>query len=157
MSLIALQLEGILGELVEVGDRGIHPQLGSLEGFPADDLLHHGDVAVIDMGVGDDVDQLPRLQAGDLGEHHQEGGVLHHVPAVGGEHILTSLVQNAVQNIPRHIEGHGVGAGLKGHVLQVMVVEKVGDHPPGGGAVLQGMEDPVHLIHPPFGKVIFYP
>ena len=44
------------------------------------------------MGVGNDMDQLARLQAGDLGKEMDQGGVLHHVPAVGGEHVLGALM-----------------------------------------------------------------
>ena len=75
--------------------------MGGLEGRSGDDLLHDGHVAVVDVGVGDDVDQLARLQAGDLGKHVDQHRVLHHVPAVGGEHVLASAgVKTALSVLP---------------------------------------------------------
>lgn len=92
MALVSLQLHAVRGEVVEIGHRRVEPELGGLEGRSGDDLLHDGHVAVVDMGVGNDVDQLARLQAGDLGKEMDQGSVLHHVPAVGGEHVLGALM-----------------------------------------------------------------
>ena len=46
----------------------------------------------------------------------QERRILHHVPAVGGEHVLRALVQDAVEGVSAHVEGHGVGTGVQGHL-----------------------------------------
>ena len=91
---------------------------------------------VIDVGVGNDVDQLPRLQAGDLGEHVDQGGVLHHIPAVGGEHVLGALVEHGIEGPAADIEGHRPGAGVEGHLAQVVVVVEAGEDAPGGRVVL---------------------
>ena len=61
---------------------------------------------VIDVGVGYHVDKLPGLEAGDLGHHHGEHGILHHVPVVGRQHVLGTLVQNGVEPVPGDVEGH---------------------------------------------------
>ena len=55
-------------------------------------LLNDGHMAVIDVGIGDDVDQLPRHQTADLGQHVDQHRILHHVPVVGSQHILAALV-----------------------------------------------------------------
>ena len=116
MGLVPLQLHAVPGEGVEVGDRRVQGKLGGLIGGSGDDLLHHRHVPVVDVAVSDHMDQLPRLQAGHLGHHVQERRVLHHVPAVGGKHVLRALVQDAVEGGSAHVEGHGVGAGVQGHL-----------------------------------------
>ena len=60
VALVALQLHAVRREVVEVGHRRVQPELGGLEGCSGDDLLHDGHVAVVDVGVGNDVDQLAR-------------------------------------------------------------------------------------------------
>ena len=45
-------------------------------------------MAVVNVGVRDHVDQLARLQPGHLGQHVNQHSILHHIPAVGGEHVL---------------------------------------------------------------------
>ena len=112
---------------------------------------------VVDVGVGDHMDQLPRLQAGDLGQHVDQGGVLHHVPAVGGEHVLAALVEHRVQGPAGHVEGHGPGAGVEPHGVEVGVLVEAGEDPPGPGLVLQVVEHPVHLVHVPLRVVVLHP
>ena len=114
-------------------------------------------MAVIDVGIRDDMDQLPRLQTGHLGHHVKQHRVLHHIPAVGSEHILRSLVQDPVQGVPADIECHGVGAGVQGHLAQVVVVVQAGEDPAGGGVVLQIPQHLVHLVHVPLGIVVLHP
>ena len=114
-------------------------------------------MAVVDVGVGDDVDQLPRRQAGDPGKHVQEHGVLHHVPAVGSEHILAALVEHGVEHVSGDVEGHRPGAGVEAHVVEVVVVVEAGEDAPGGGVVLQIVEHPVHLVHLPLGVLVLDP
>ena len=57
-------------------------------------------MTVIDVGARDDVHQFPCLQSGYLGQHVQENGILHHVPAAGGEHILAALIQDPIEGAP---------------------------------------------------------
>ena len=93
-------------------------------------------MAVVNMGVGDDMDQLSGHQAADLGEHVDQHRVLHHVPVVGGQHILAALVQDGVEHVAGDIERHGVGAGIEVHFVQILKIVDVGEDPPGGGVVL---------------------
>jgi len=116
VSLIAFQLHTVGSEVVEVGDAAVEAELRGVEGLPVDQLLHHRDVPVVDVAIGDDVDQLPGLKTGDLGDHGQQDGVLHHIPAVGGKHVLAALVQDGVESVPRHVEGHGVSTGVESHL-----------------------------------------
>jgi hypothetical protein len=111
-------------------------------------------MAVVDVCVRDDVDELARLEAGYLRHHHGENGILHHVPVVGGQHVLGALVQYGVELVPGHVEGHGIGAGVQRHLRKIGKVVDVGHYAPGGGIVLQIPDDLVHLIHVPLGVVV---
>ena len=73
--------------------------------------------------------------------------VLHHVPVVGGQHILTALVEDGVQGIAGHVEGHGVGAGVQGHLVEVLKIVEIGEDAAAGGIVLQVVQHTIHLIH----------
>ena len=157
VALVPLQTEVIGGKGIEVRHPRVQPQLGGGIGLAGQQFLHQGDVAVIDVGIGDDVDQLPRLQAGNLGQQVDQHRVLHHIPPVGGEHVLGPLVEDGVQGLPRDVKGHGVGAGVEGHLAQIVVVVQVGQNPPGGGVVLEIVEHPVHLVHVPLGVVVLHP
>ena len=59
---VALQLEAIPGEGVEIPDGGVQGEAGRRgAGVLPQQLFDNGNVPVIDVGVGDDVDQLARL------------------------------------------------------------------------------------------------
>ena len=40
--------------------------------------------------ISDHMDQFTCLQTGDLGDHHQQHGVLADVPVVGSQHVLAA-------------------------------------------------------------------
>ena len=126
MELVILNFEAVLGESVEVGDGLVHGELGGRKTFPLQHGLHGGDVAVIDVAVGDHVDELAHLQAGDLGHHVGQHRVLHHVPVVGRQHILGALVQNGVEGVAGDVEGHGVSAGIQVHLMQILEIVDIG-------------------------------
>ena len=105
------------------------------------------------MGIGDDVDQLAGLQAGGPGHHVDQDGVLDHVPVVGRQHILGPLVQNGVQGAAGDVEGHGIGAGIQGHLVEVLEVIDVGEDAAGGGVV----QHPVHLVKRPLRVLVLHP
>ena len=106
------------------------------------------------MGVRDHVDQFAGHQAADLGQHVDQHRVLHYIPVVGGQHVLAPLVQNGVEDIPGDVEGHGPGAGVQIHLMEILVVVKTGEDAAGGGVVLQVIQHPVHLVHLPFGILV---
>ena len=47
---------------------------------------------VVNVAVGNDMNQFPRLQTGYLGKHVQQNRILTYIPVVGCEHILGTLV-----------------------------------------------------------------
>ena len=153
---IALHREAGGGEGVEIRHAGVHGEFGGLRGGLLQHLLDDGHVAVVNVGVGDDVDQLAGHQAADLGEHMHQNGVLHHVPVVGGQHILGALVQNGVEGVAGDVERHGIGAGIQVHLVEVLEVVDVGENAAGGGIVLQVVQHPVHLVHVALGIVVLH-
>ena len=102
------------------------------------------------------MDKLARLQAGDLGHHQGEHGILHHVPVVGGQHILAALVEDGVELVAADVEGHGIGAGVERHLAQIGKGVDVGHDAAGGGVVLEIPEHLVHLVHVPLGIVVLH-
>ena len=72
--------------------------------------------------------------------------ILADVPVVGGEHILTALVQNGVECAIRYVEGHGIGAGVEVHLVQVLEVIEIRQDAARGGVVLEVIEHAVDLI-----------
>ena len=109
------------------------------------------------MGIGDDVDQLAGLQAGGPGHHVDQDGVLDHVPVVGRQHILGPLVQNGVEGAAGDVEGHGIGAGIQGHLVEVLEVIDIGEDAAGGGVVAQVVQHPVHLVKRPLRVLVLHP
>ena len=93
------------------------------------------------------MDQLTGNQAADLCKHVDQNGILHHIPVIGCQHILTALIQNGVQYLAGDIECHGIGTGVKMHVVEVFKIIKAGQNPARSRIVLEVVEDPVHLIH----------
>ena len=56
-------------------------------------------MTVVDMGIGNYMDQFSHLQAGDLGHHMHKYCILGHVPVVGCKHILAPLIEDSVQRM----------------------------------------------------------
>ena len=127
---VILQAEAGCGELIEVCYGRIHGQGGSWIRFFFQQLLHHRDMPVIDMGICNHMDQFTRHKAADLGKHVEQYGVLSHIPAVSCEHVLGALVQDAVQGAAGNIEGHTVGAWVQVHLMKVVVVIDIGHDAP---------------------------
>ena len=151
---IVFYCEAILGKCVKVLNGLVHLKSRSWKWLFLQHPLHHGDVAVIDVAVGDDVDQLAGDEAGDLGKHADQGGVLDHVPVVGRQHVLRALVEDGVEDLARDVEGHGVGAGIEAHFAEVREVVHAGEDAAALGVVLQIVEHPVHLVEVALGVVV---
>ena len=66
-------------------------------------------------------------------------------------------MENGVEGVSRDVKGHGVGAGIQGHLTQIMVVVQVGENAPGGGIVLQVIQHPVHLVHLSLRVAVLHP
>jgi hypothetical protein len=68
----------------------------------------------------------------------------------------TALIQNGVERIAGDVEGHGIGAGIQGHLRKIGEIIDVGHYPAGGGVVFQVPQHLVHLVHVPLGIVMLY-
>ncbi|MPN45761.1 hypothetical protein SDC9_193332 [bioreactor metagenome] len=113
---------------------------------PGDQCLDHRDVPVVDMGVGDDMDELADSQAADLRHQVDKHGVLRDVPGIGDEHVLRALVEDGAEPVVDDIERHAVGARVEVHLMQVGVVVDVGHDAPALGIVAQVKQHTVHLV-----------
>ena len=92
MELVVFQSETVRGKLIEILHFRVHPKRGAFKGLFFNQFFYHGDMAVIDMGVCDHMNQFPGLQAAYLCKHMKKHCVLADIPAVGSEHILRTLV-----------------------------------------------------------------
>ena len=140
-------MEAVTCESIEIVHRGIQPETGCRLRIVGYNFFHHGNVPVIDMGIGNHMQKFSRLKAGNLSKHHGENCILHDIPVVGSEHILRTLVQDGVELPATDIECHGIGAGIKSHLTEIRKIINVGHDSAGGGIVFQVPDDFVNLIH----------
>ena len=135
MRLVILHMQIIRRKPVKIFYFRIQPHLRGRQRLPDDQFLDQRDMPVIDMGIRDHMDQFPRLHIADLGNHHQKNRVLGHIPVVGRQHVIRTLVQNRVQDqsvrggILRYIESHAVSTGIKIHLAQVLMHIDIGQDP----------------------------
>ena len=115
------------------------------------------------MAVRDHMYELADLHVAHLGQHVQEHGVLAYIPVVGGQYVLGTLVQNAVQDhfaglvIFRDIECHGVGAGVQMHVAQILEIVDVGHDPAAVGVIFKIVDHAVPLVqHDPLFPILLH-
>ena len=79
--------------------------------------------------------------------------ILYHIPVVGCQHVLGTLIQNGIQGQPvlslflSHIKGHAVGTGIQIHLMQVLMHVNIGHDAAAEGIVLQIVDHTIHLIH----------
>ena len=92
--LVTLQLHIIRCELIEVPDLRVQPELRRREGVSADELLNGIHVAGlgIDMGIRNDMHQLAHVHIADLCQHMHQHRILYHIPVVGCQYVLGTLV-----------------------------------------------------------------
>ena len=89
-------------------------------------------MAVVDVGIGDHVHKLARVHVGDLRHHHEQDGVLAHVPVVCRKHVLAALDQehvergSALARLLRHVVDGVVGTGIQVHLGEVRECVEVG-------------------------------
>ena len=72
------------------------------------------------------------------------------IPAIGGQHVLTALIQNCIQNqlvtFLGDIVGHAVTAGVKMTCVQIVVLIHVGHDATAVWIFLELSENIVHLV-----------
>lgn len=139
----------IEGNLVH-DDSGGHIGIAALPS--GDDILHNGDVPVVNVGIGDHVYQDARGHTHFIGHHHEQQGILDGIPVIGGQHILGPLIEQPVEHhlagilVLGDIVGHGVGAGAQAHLRQILHIVGGGNDAAGSGVMLEVIEHLVHLI-----------
>ena len=108
-------------------------------------------MSVIDVRVAYHVHKFANFQTAHLSEHVKKDRILHHVPVVCGESVLTALIENAVELVARNVEGHGIGARVEMHLVQVLKVVDIGENTAGTRIVFQVEKHSVHLVEFAFG------
>ena len=98
MSLIIVKTDVIGLKIIEILYFGIDPERRSRERLTGDKLLYKRNVAVVNMGVGNYVNKLSYLHIADLCKHMKKNAVLNDIPVVGGQNVLTALIENSVEN-----------------------------------------------------------
>ena len=104
--LIVLKLEIVYCEIVEIFDVLVH--LESRGGILriVENLLDNRDMAVIDVRVAYHMHKFTHFEVAHLREHMQQDRILHDVPVVCGEGVLTALVENAIEFVAGDVESH---------------------------------------------------
>ena len=108
-------------------------------------------MTVIDVGISDDVDELAGLKAAYLGEHVDEKRILEDVPVIRGEHVVRTLIEDAIEAITFDVEGHAISAGIEVHLMQIFKVIDIRHDATGIRVMLQIVKDAVDLVEFPFG------
>ena len=144
--LIVLKLEIVYGEIVEIFDVLVH--LESRGGILriVENLLDNGDMAVIDVRVAYYVYEFTDFEIAHLREHMQQDRILHDVPVVCGEGVLTALIENAVEFVAGDVESHRIGARVEMHLVQILKVVDVGEDASGLRIVFEVKKHSVHLV-----------
>ncbi len=146
MVIIILYLDVFYLEVVEILNVGVEGDGGDVEGFLLDDLFAYRNMAVVDMSVRYDVDELACFQSRYLSEHFKKNGVLSDVPVVGDEHILTALIEDTVEGIAGDVESHRIGARIKIHLVKILEIVDIGHYSTGGRIIFEVKKDSVDLI-----------
>lgn len=104
--LIVLKLEIVYGEVVEVFYILVHLEYRRRVLRIFQYFLDNRDMAVIDVRVAYYVYEFTHFEVAHLRKHMQKHCVLHHVPVIGGEGVLTALVEYAVEFVAGDVESH---------------------------------------------------
>ena len=111
------------------------------------------------MGVGDHMQQLAGNHIDRLRDHHQQNGVLAHVPVVRGQNVLAALVENHIEcrlivlRALRDVIGHAVRARVQVHLGQVAKHIGVRHNAAAVRRVLKVVQHTVHLVEIALGIV----
>lgn len=144
--LIVLKLEIVYGEIIEIFDVFVH--LESRGGILriVENLLDNRDMAVVNVRVAYYVYEFTDFEIAHLREHMQQDRILHDVPVVCGEGVLTALIENAVEFVAGDVESHRIGARVEMHLVQILKVVDVGEDTPRLRIVFEVEKHSVHLV-----------
>ena len=101
-------------------------------------------------------DHIDRLR-----NHHQQNGVLAHIPVVRGQNVLAALVENHVERrlvilrALRHVIRHAVGARIQVHLGQIAKHVRIGHNAATIRRVLKVVQHAVHLVKVTLGIMAF--
>ena len=98
--LIALDDQVIGRKRIEVMHIGVERYLGCRKLRTLDKLADDIDMTIIDMGAAITCSSSPGIISTDCRDHHQQNGVLAHVPVVRGQNVLAALVEHGVRVRP---------------------------------------------------------
>ena len=144
--LIVFKLEIVHGEIVEIFDVFVH--LESRGGILriVENLLDDGDMTVVNMRIAYHVHEFADFEIAHLREHMQQNRILHDVPVVCGEGVLTALVEDAVEFVAGDVESHRICARVEVHLVQILKVVDVGEDASGLRIVFEVEKHSVHLV-----------
>ena len=144
--LIVLKLEIVYGEIIEIFDVFVH--LESRGGILriVENLLDNRDMAVVNVRVAYYVYEFTDFEIAHLREHMQQDRILHDVPVVCGEGVLTAWIENAVEFVAGDVESHRIGARVEMHLVQILKVVDVGEDASGLRIVFEVKKHSVHLV-----------
>ena len=111
---------------------------------------------VVDVCIGNHMNQFSRHQAAYLCKHVDKHRILHHIPVVGCKNVLRALVEYGIKLITCDIKGHTVCAWLKIHLGKVIELIYISKNSARVRCVLKLPEHIVHLVHFSLSKFIFY-
>ena len=144
--MIVFKFKIVHGEVVEVFDVLVHFEGRSGVLRILQNLLDDRYVTVIDMSVANDVYELSDFKSAYLRKHMQKNRVLHDVPVVCGEGVLTALVEYAVELVPRDVESHRIRARVEVHLVQVLEIVDISENASRLRIVFEVVKHSVHLV-----------
>ena len=151
--LIVLDDDVVRRKVVEILDVRIESDGRGRVLFAFNEFLDDWHVPVIDVSIGNHVNESAGLHADGLSNHHEENAVLNDVPVVGGQDVLRTLVENGVKSeliatfFLSDIEGHTPGARIEIHLVKIGVVVDAGENATAEWGVFEIPEHAVDLIH----------
>ena len=95
--LIILDNEVVSSEVVEVGNVRVQAHLWRIKGRTRNQFFNNVNVAIINVSIGNHVNQLTSLHAADLCNHHEQDSVLANIPVVCRKNILATLNKQQVK------------------------------------------------------------
>ena len=120
-------------------------------------------MTVVNVGIGDHMQELASDHIDRLRDHHQQNGVLAHIPVVRSQNILAALVENHVERrfvilrTLRHVIRHAVGARIQVHLGQVAKHIGVRHNAAAVRRVLKVVQHAIHLVKVALGIMALLP
>jgi len=85
-------------------------------------------VSVINVSVAYYVHEFAHFETAHLREHVKKHRILHYVPVVCRESILTALIEYSVEFVAGDVECHRIRARVEMHLVQVLKIVNIGEN-----------------------------